>query len=482
MTLDELRAVLLGQPPPGMPPGPPAPDDAQPDVNAQGMPIYRATGTAAAPRPDEGQPWWMKVGQRLLGGQPLSQEEQASLADPEVRRIVAAQNRGTTADALSYLFPREKLINAAKAGAAGMIMGPHVAAADALTELLPEDLQAPAGVALGSIHWKPGMKLSDIDPDLGAKLIPREKKRLAVPDVQRYLEDRVQKTVGPVSAEASDASKMRRLMHFGRKEFADQLTQPETGVGWYGIDTAKGDQMAQSVFPELADPTKNAFQKALSAVMSNNSKPPAEARSGLRVYQGYRETGELPMTQPSGKEWPAQGARIQLAKIDDMMKYLGGEKAFVDFLRSPQRVRDVRQFRKGTAGKADDLVPGAVALGPKIGRYFMDLLGMPHSGSTVDVWDVRGQQRRLGTLFDAYGRPIAVPRTEGDRNLFMDTHARLGQEHNLPSKESQSVLWHYEKDLYKRLGLSGDAGKRSTGINRFLQEYMDSLRRLSPPQ
>jgi hypothetical protein len=320
----------------------------------------------------------------------------------------------------------------------------------------------------GQWNWQPGAKLSEIPETVP---IPRtDPKKLLVEDVARYLNAQVEKKLGSIPASASEKQKMDRLLKLGRPELEDQMAKPreQTGVDWYTLDTQKADEGLHSVFPELrTDVAKRDLQKAISSVMSNNSNPLQEALNGARIYEGYRRDGSIPLLQPSGKEWPAQGAGIQLRKIQGMIDALG-EEGFVDFIRNPQKVKDIARFRPGVEGKANDVVPGSLVLGPKIGRYFMDIMGMPQEGSTIDKWDMRGQMRRMGRMFTPDGRMIEVPTPESERSIFMQQHKQLGDEYGLTRNGTQSALWHYEQDLYRRLGLPVKSYGRSQGINKYL--------------
>jgi len=322
--------------------------------------------------------------------------------------------------------------------------------------------------------WKPGMPLEDIHP-LTHEIIPQKSGKLVVDDVQRYLQDRVRTAMGSLPADAPDRVKVQRMLSQARGEFNDQMTRPYSGLDWYGPDTRMGDEMLRPVFPELADSTNNTLQKAMSAAMSNNSNPQAEAFNGARIWQGRNENnGVFPAKQPSGKNWPAQGIQFQIAKLNNLIGQLG-EKGAADFLRDSVTGREIKQFAKSAKVRLNDRYPGSLLLGPKIGRYFNDLMDVPQEGSTVDLWDMRRQGRQLGTLLDSKGKAIEAPRTEGERANAMQVHSRLADETGIAPRDAQSVLWHYEQELYRRLGLKVRSYRRSQGI----QQYLDSL---APPQ
>jgi len=319
-------------------------------------------------------------------------------------------------------------------------------------------------------HYRPGMPLNDIHP-LTSEIIPKVGETLQTADVQKYLEDRVRKSMGAVPDDAPDSVKVRRMMHLGRKEFAQQLEQPYSGVDWYGPDTAHGDELLRGAFPELANSTQNAIQKAMSAAMSNNSNPLLEAFNGARIWEKFRETGRFPLKQPSGKNWPAQGIGFQIDKLNTMLDSLG-QDGTAQFLRGRVTGREIKQFAPNAKGvRLNDYYPGSLVLGPKIGRYFNDVMNLPQEGSTVDLWMMRQKGRRLGQLLDAKGNAIEAPRTEGERQLQMDVDRRLGEENGLAPRDAQSVGWHYELELYRRLGLRAKSYRRSQGI----QQFIDSL-------
>jgi hypothetical protein len=331
--------------------------------------------------------------------------------------------------------------------------------------------------------WKPGMPLKDIDPTKIS--VPKTGAKLSVDDVARYLDIQTRNEHGTVPVDAPPEVKMERLRTTAREEMRQQLEKPESGAEWYSKDTQLADEHMAAAFPELRDnPTLSTFQKAISAVMSNNSTPATEAYYAAHLFDGYAKTGRIPLEQSSGKQWPAQGARGQLEKIQSMVDELGVD-GFVDFITSRKTVAEVRKYRSGTDGKANDIVPGSLALGPKIGRYFLDLMGHEHEGSTVDKWDARGQYRRLGRLSGKAGI-VESPTPESERPLFMGLHADMAKEFGLRNQSSaQSVLWHYEQDLYRRLGLEVKSTTRSQGTKRFLDErgisYGDDRNRAAQP-
>lgn len=337
----------------------------------------------------------------------------------------------------------------------------------------PEDAEA---FKAGEKPGEKGRKLMLYTPGQ----TPERATGLLTEDVQHYLQDMVRKRLGEIPDDAPDSVKMRRLLRYGRGEFAEQLKQPYSGVDWYGPDTAEGDRLLRQKRPELADPDFDTIQKAMSAAMSNNSNPQEEAFNGARIWeQAYdkwkrnpRSTLQFPELQPDGKTaWPAQGATYQIQKLNQMIKELG-VKGTADFLRSQVTGADIKHFVPNASEiRLKDTYLGSKVLGPKIGLYFNQIMNLPMEGSVVDVWMMRRMGRILGSLFDASGNEIDAPRTEGERNLSMDLDARLAREHELATRDAQSVGWHYEQELYRRLGLNVKSFRRSQGI----QKYLDSL-------
>lgn len=332
-------------------------------------------------------------------------------------------------------------------------------------------VEAPAVHAGGSLLWEPGMPLNDIDTS--RIQIPSVGKKPTVDEVGRYLEQRTRAKYPIVPHDASFDAKYNRSMEAAVPEFRDQLSQPNPNTDFYSVDTPNSDKILAQMFPELAsDPTKHNLQKAFSAILSNNSMPIDEAYHGARLWEGYRgQPGQVPMLQPSGKNWPAQGAAMQLQKMQQMLSDLG-EEGTIKFLNSPQRVSDIRKYRPGMEGKMDAIVPGSEVLGNKIGHYYGDLLGKadPSGMTTVDKWDMRKSSRQRGLLFDG-DTMIETPRTAADREVNMQTHRDLAKMFGLPeARDAQSGQWFYEQDLWRRLGIPVKSTKRSDGIRRFATE------------
>jgi hypothetical protein len=341
-------------------------------------------------------------------------------------------------------------------------------------DVAPEDVE---GLKAGEKPGEKGRKLMVYSPGQD----PERATGLLTEDVQRYLQDMVRKRLGEVPDDAPDNVKMRRLLRYGRGEFKEQLGMPYSGVDWYGPDTVEGDRLLRQQRPELADPDFDTIQKAMSAAMSNNSNPQEEAFNGARIWEeafdkwkrNPKSTLQFPAFQPDGKtSWPAQGAGFQIAKLNQMIKELGVHGA-AEFLRDPQVPgRNIKHFVPNAKEiRLDEHFPGSIVLGPKIGVYFNQIMNIPQPGSVVDVWMMRRMGRLLGNLFDTNGKEIDAPRTEGERNLSMDMDARLGREHELATRDAQSVGWHYEQELYRRLGLNVKSFRRSDGIRK----YLDSL-------
>ena len=328
----------------------------------------------------------------------------------------------------------------------------------------PED--TPAYARDPDIKWEPGKPLAELKADTPAS-------RRSRGEVATYLNKQVRKSLGGLSASAGEKAKIARLMNLGRIEIADQIAQKNNGAGFYSKDTPLADADMIRAFPELAEPRKLAFQKALSAVLANNQDPDAEAYVGAQVYDQFRKTGVIPATRPNGTPWPGRGSLEQMQKLERMRKAMGVD-GLVEFLVDPQRLSEIPKWRPSvyvSKAKADTYVPGFLVLGDKIGPYWGELMQLRGQESTpIDRWDAAGQYRRMGRLIEG-GKPKDAPDNEDDRQIFMRSHGELAKEFGLDRPgTAQSLLWHYEKALYSALGSPSKAGKRSDGTARYLRE------------
>jgi hypothetical protein len=352
------------------------------------------------------------------------------------------------------------------AGPANATAVPPCAAGTSLMDRLKTFLGDERGsIPMRGRAWKPGMKLDDIQP-----LQSPSGGRLTNEDVMRHLESQTVKYHGAVSPDAPAAVKLKRMLTSARKELADQMAQKDPKLDFYTVDTGVADADMARAFPELGtDSVKRTIQKMFSAALSPSQYPREEAYFGGRLYEIYRNTGRIPLKQPSGKAWPSQGATPAMVKMQGFLDKFG-EKGLVDLLTSQQTGRFLKGINKSVELKMDAIGPGSLILGPKVGRYFNDIMGIKQEGSTVDLWACRGAYRRLGYMFDAQGKPIESPQKIGDREAIMAADEKLAREQGLVRNQVQSGLWHYEQDLYRRLGMPVKTFARSDGTGKLLDD------------
>jgi hypothetical protein len=331
--------------------------------------------------------------------------------------------------------------------------------------------------------WVPGRtKLADINKDY---VVPVAGSRLNKLDVMNYVQGQVQRHFGAIDPDAPPNVKLQRLLKIGRSELADQLSQAKPNLDFYIVDSPQANADMVQMFPELAnDSARMNLVKAASAALAQGSNPGTEAQGGGRAYNYYRQYGVLPEVQPNdgipgskpGKQWSTSAGSLPIQKLNrfiEMFKSQQDPTGLVTLERimtGRYPVGFLQQINPNVGGKMGDMVPGAMILGPKIGSYFLDISGIPQDGATVDMWDTLGQHRRMGNMFSRTGKPIVTPSIT-NRQIFQDFHGTLENEFGLDRTQSQSGLWHYEKELYKRLGVPTLVKGRSDGTKSLLDAW-----------
>lgn len=330
----------------------------------------------------------------------------------------------------------------------------------------------------GSWSWKPGTKLAQIPESVE---IPRSGKRLTIHDLGAYFNERIGKTLGQVPADAPPSRKLNRILKVAIPEFEDQLQQPDPKLDFYTTDTPQADRDIKQAYPELkTNPSKFIIQKAMSANFSPGSEPIDEAYNGARAYDIYKRTGKVPLTQASGVGWQGYNAAATMARLQKYIDYFGGgekgEKALAKFITTKHTIREMQQINPnvyGTKAMQNDIVHGSLIFGTKVGEYFDDIMGIKRASSTIDQWEVRANQRRLGDTL-RNGKLIDTPLTNSDRDVFKELHHILADRYKLTRNQAQSGTWHYEKGLYTRLGVPSPPTGRSEGTLRALEEMGQS--------
>jgi hypothetical protein len=291
----------------------------------------------------------------------------------------------------------------------------------------------------------------------------------------RSLRERVQ-----LLPNVDDRVKVRRAVQEGLGEVAGYLSKQQTGAAfdsgedWYRKDIEKAEATTKLVFPETKDSVKMNMFKVFLAAFSGGEKPTGNYKLASEAFAQYLKTGEVPSTtafrsSPEGKaRILGRTAEMTADKLNGLIEKTGGEAAFVKYL--------LTKHPETLLGHADSY--GAMDLGPKFGRFFLNLTG--HANEvTVDLWATRTWNRWMGTPFrhveGEKGGKLEMPDIPSDKEraliieAFQSIATQVGAELGKPigAMDVQATLWFFEKDLYTARGVRVDRGSFSEAAKTY---------------
>lgn len=289
----------------------------------------------------------------------------------------------------------------------------------------------------------------------------------------------------------SDKVRVRRAIQQGVQEAVEYLQKQEnsdsfmSGKDWYRKDIEKAEETTRLIFPETKDANKMTMFKMLLAAFSGGATPKENFQLASEAFSQYLQTGEIPSTSafrvsPEGKA-RALGRRAEMTadKVNKLMDELGGEAELVKYLTTKHETT--------LLGNKDAY--GALDLGPKFGRFFLNLVGHENE-VTVDLWATRTWNRWMGTPFrhvteKGTGKKVVemvdVPSNE-ERNLIIEAFQGIAKEVSadygkpLDAMDAQAVLWFYEKDLFSARGVRVDRGSFSEAAKTYQRNPVHTRR------
>lgn len=301
---------------------------------------------------------------------------------------------------------------------------------------------------------------------------------------------------------------------YADQELAEQLKQPNSGVGWYSKDVDESMRLASKVFPTLAtDPEHRQLYLTFAGIFSNGSDPDNAFIMSSWAFDDFLRTGQIPVNRAEGfyqqgLEPPKTtfkstktgkmvtkdagwGIRNQANEQQlGMLKYLvetrGGLKPAMDFLLTPQKRTDINdvmlnsglykdgRFKTKKEKEGPDEY-GFLAFGKKLGRYSLGLHGVDIEAgdTTIDLWYTRTFRRWTGRLLET---PIgkegvaAQPANDAERDAIFKLTGELATKYDLPVGDVQALLWFFEKRTWGAQGLNTKEGTNSSGARKLLRE------------
>jgi hypothetical protein len=283
-------------------------------------------------------------------------------------------------------------------------------------------------------------------------------------------------------------------------EIEYQLAQDITGKGWYDEDIQKSMEILEKINPKvIEDPLLKELSLFLTGISSAMTPVGADFKIAIQMINNFTETGKLPSTNPvTGKQW---NRNTNLKRQIDFAQQLIDQKGlegFMSFLFDPISRREINTLRKDlanlgpidpkldiksgeTIGIDNKKMYGTDAFGPKLGPFLANLHGQSDN-NVIDIWNVRGMNRRFGNMFirDKDGNILTnkegnimvadQPRSQKERAQFIKFMNEVASLSNLSVRDAQAILWYYEQGLYTKLGVPSEPKKYSEVAEKFFQE------------
>lgn len=196
-----------------------------------------------------------------------------------------------------------------------------------------------------------------------------------------------------------DDANIDRLGDFLVEDAKAAAVDHQNAIGWYGRKVTAAKKELGKIYPEiLTDPDAEfAFTWAL-AVTSNGLKVDKNFELAAKAYDTFKSTGRFPTNIGVGQA--AGGINSGLAYYHQLVEKLGSVSAARDFMVKRQPVRDIERISGiSVSGEGkNEMLPGAVILGPKIGGGFFSNLYGNFDELTMDRWFMRTLGRWRGSL------------------------------------------------------------------------------------
>jgi predicted ABC-type ATPase len=266
------------------------------------------------------------------------------------------------------------------------------------------------------------------------------------------------------------------------KDYEEQSAQPDNGEAWYSDDIATAVEVTTQIIPELADPTMRDLFLTIVALLSPQQKPKQNWENGVLAMQGYLATGgknggKIALLKPSGKQFGVKSHTTGLQLLQHQIDNLGLEAA-LEWVQTPTSGKAMAQVRKDSglftekptlAGytpnelNLSDEEIGIYMMGPKVGDFRQNSVGVDQNAVTVDLWMARTYNRLIGRLMDvppkqlADGKIASDVRGRGERLLIKRLVRDAAKATGLDPSAMQAALWYFEQRLYRNHGIKADS-------------------------
>jgi GNAT superfamily N-acetyltransferase len=252
----------------------------------------------------------------------------------------------------------------------------------------------------GDVNKTDGLAILDGDLQLN---LP---KRPTVMEIATALQDRFKE---PIDWKKSSDAQNKMLRDAVAQETARAVDLHPEAKGWYDENIKLTVDVLKELDPDISKPENDFIFKILLAATSDGNKVRPQFLQSWDEYTNWKNTGKISGQFVSGDR--VSNIRKNLFKVEAMIQAVGWEKVR-DFLTKKGTVSEIREAlvkdfgltkqeatKIGTSELADEVVPYAIVLGPKLGSFFNNLYG-DFSSVTMDRWFMRTMGRLTGTQVD----------------------------------------------------------------------------------
>jgi hypothetical protein len=295
-------------------------------------------------------------------------------------------------------------------------------------------------------------------------------------DLGRALTDRHMATYGR-ALDPSDQMDYQVVLNSMVQDYREQLAQPDTGEAWYSDDIATAIDVTSRIIPELQDPTHRDLFLTMAALLSPQQKPLTNWENAVIAMQGFVADGVIPTRKPNGKQFGVNSHTTGLQLLQHLIDTMGLEAA-LQWVQSPQTGRTMAEVRQASGlfsekAKLQGYLPnetnlnetklGIYMMGPKVGDFMQNSVGIDQSAVTVDLWMARTYNRLIGRLMDVpanvaeAGGLADQVRGRAEREMIKKLVREAAADAGIDPSAMQAALWYFEQRLYRNHGIRSDS-------------------------